>query len=56
MPYKTNKDLPKHVAPLLPALARVIYSGVFNHAWKEYAKPEDRREDASREEMVHQSA
>jgi len=43
MPYKTNKDLPKNVTHVLPAHAQDIYREAFNHAWLEYASPEERQ-------------
>ena len=56
MPYKTNKDLPENVTHVLPAHAQDIYREAFNHAWQEYASPEERRGDASREETAHKVA
>lgn len=56
MPYKTNKDLPDSVIHVLPAHAQDIYREAFNHAWQEYADPEDRRDDATREETAHKVA
>jgi cation transport regulator len=56
MPYKTNKDLPENVTNVLPAHAQDIYREVFNSAWQEYASPEERRGDASREETAHKVA
>ena len=56
MPYKTNKDLPENVIHVLPAHAQDIYRETFNHAWQEYASPEKRRDDASREETAHKVA
>lgn len=56
MPYKTNKDLPENVIQVLPAHAQDIYREAFNHAWQEYASPEERRGDASQEETAHKVA
>ncbi len=56
MSYKTNKDLPENVTNVLPAHAQDIYREAFNHAWQEYASPEDRRGDVSREETAHKVA
>lgn len=56
MPYKTNKDLPKNVTHVLPVHAQDIYREAFNHAWQEYARPDERRDDASREETAHKVA
>ncbi len=56
MPYKTTKDLPERVRENLPAHAQEIYLEAFNNAWDQYAKPEDRRGDATREETAHKVA
>lgn len=56
MPYSTNKDLPENVTHVLPVHAQDIYREAFNHAWKEYSKPEDRQDDASQEETAHKVA
>jgi cation transport regulator len=56
MPYKTNNDLPKNVTHVLPVHAQDIYREAFNHAWQEYANPDERRDDASREETAHKVA
>ena len=49
-PYKDVTDLPESVQKNLPKHAQKIYMEAFNNAWEEYAKPKDRRGDASREE------
>jgi cation transport regulator len=56
MPYKTNNDLPKNVTHVLSVHAQDIYREAFNHAWQEYANPDERRDDASREETAHKVA
>lgn len=56
MPYKSVKDLPERVRENLPEHAQEIYREAFNNAWDQYAKPEDRRGDASREETAHKVA
>ena len=56
MPYESTTDLPKSVRNNLPNHAQVIYKEAFNHAWKEYKNPEDRRDNASQEETAHKVA
>jgi len=56
MPYDRNADLPKSVRDSLPAHAQTIYRKAFDHAFDEYAEPEGRRGDASREETAHKVA
>ena len=56
MPYKDLKDLPERVRENLPKHAQEIYLEAFNNAWDQYAKPEERRGDASREETAHKVA
>jgi len=56
MPYKTNSDLPEPVRHVLPAHAQDIYREAFNSAWKQYADPLARRDEASREEVAHRVA
>lgn len=56
MPYKQNSELPGSVTNVLPAHAQDIYREAFNSAWGEYEKPEDRRDDASQEEVAHRVA
>ena len=48
MPAGVRENLPKH--------AQEIYLEAFNNAWEQYANPEDRRGDASREETAHRVA
>ncbi len=56
MPYKTNKDLPENVSKVLASHAQDIYREAFNHAWEQYANPQERRNDISREETAHKVA
>lgn len=56
MPYKTVNDLPPSVRDNVPAHAQEIYMEAFNSAWEQYDKPEERRDDATREETAHRVA
>ncbi len=56
MPYKDLSDLPDSVKDNLPKHAQEIYRAAYNSAWDEYKDPEDRRDDASREEVSHRVA
>ena len=56
MPYNSLDELPDSVRDNLPNHAQEIYMKAFNNAWDEYADPEDRRGDASREETAHKVA
>lgn len=56
MPYKGLDELPDSVRDNLPNHAQEIYMKAFNNAWDEYADPEERRGDASREETAHKVA
>jgi cation transport regulator len=56
MPYKNCSELPKAVREHLPDQAQRIYMKAFNSAWKQYADPRKRREDASRDETAHRVA
>ncbi len=56
MPYQNLDELPDSVKAHLPRHAQEIYKGAFNHAWNEYADPDKRRGDASREETAHKVA
>jgi len=56
MPYQTRKQLPDSVRDNLPHHAQDIYKEAFNSAWDEYAEPEDRRGDDSRETVAHKVA
>ena len=56
MPYHKLKDLPESVRHSLPKHGQEIYKEAYNSAWEEYKDPEDRYNDASREEVAHQVA
>lgn len=56
MPYEKVTELPESVRNALPHKAQEIYKEAFNNAWEQYADPEDRRGDASREETSHRVA
>ncbi|MDD3014819.1 MAG: ChaB family protein [Candidatus Gastranaerophilales bacterium] len=56
MPYNSNSDLPERVKNVLPGHAQDIYREAFNNAWEQYANPEERRGNESREEVAHKVA
>lgn len=56
MPFPKLADLPESVKSNLPKHAQEIYQAAFNNAWDEYADPEERRGDDSREEVAHKVA
>lgn len=56
MPYQNRSELPDSVKNNLPAHAQDIYKEAYNSAWDEYKDPDDRRGDASREEVSHRVA
>lgn len=56
MPYDNLSDLPKQVRDNLPEHGQEIYRSAYNSAWEQYADPEDRRGDQSREEAAHKVA
>ena len=56
MPYEKISDLPDNVRNHLPNHAQEIYLAAYNSAYGEYDDPEDRRGDASREEVSHKVA
>ncbi|WYM88844.1 ChaB family protein [Methanolobus sp. WCC5] len=56
LPYRSINELPSNVKDNLPKHAREIYKEAFNNAWDQYADPEERRGDASREEVAHRVA
>lgn len=56
MPYTSTSELPDSVKNVLPAHAQDIYKEAFNGAWDEYKDPDDRRDDAGREEVAHRVA
>ncbi len=56
MPYERITELPENVRGVLPEHAQDIYKEAYNSAWDQYDRPEERREDASREETAHKVA
>lgn len=56
MPYPKRSDLPDSVKDNLPAHAQEIYMEAYNSAWDDYKDPDDRRDDATREETAHRVA
>lgn len=56
MPYKSRSELPDTVRSVLPEHAQDIYKEAFNSAYEEYKDPNDRRGDATREEVAHKVA
>ncbi len=56
MPYDKRSELPDSVTDNLPKHAQEIYQSAYNSAWEQYEDPEDRRGDASREEVSHRVA
>lgn len=56
MPYDSVSDLPDQVRKNLPKKAQEIFLAAFNNAWEEYENPEDRRGEASREEVANKVA
>lgn len=56
MPYKNVSYLPDSVKNNLPKHGQEIYLSAFNSAWEQYKNPEDRQNDASREEVSHRVA
>jgi cation transport regulator len=56
MPYSQLSELPDNVSKVLPKHAQEIYQEAFNSAWQQYAKPQDRHSDDSREEVAHKVA
>lgn len=56
MPYNSTEELPDNVRNVLPAHAQDIYKEAFNSAYEEYKDPDERRDNASREEVAHRVA
>jgi cation transport regulator len=56
MPYDRISELPDSVRDHLPKHAQEIYKEAFNSAWDGYKDPDDRRDDASRDETAHKVA
>lgn len=56
MPYSKTSELPDSVKGSLPPAAQDIYLKAFNAAWDQYADPEERRGDDTREATAHKVA
>ena len=56
MPYSSKNDLTDNVKNVLPDHAKEIYKEAFNNSYKEYKDPDDRRDDASREDVARKVA
>ncbi|HRJ06445.1 MAG TPA: putative cation transport regulator ChaB [Candidatus Saccharibacteria bacterium] len=56
MPYSNLNELPDSVKNVLPEHAQDIYKEAFNSAWDQYDTPEERRDNADREETAHRVA
>jgi cation transport regulator len=56
MPFNSTNDLPDSVRNVLPDHAQDIYKEAFNSAYDQYKDPDERRDDASREEVAHRVA
>lgn len=56
MPYASINELPEGVQNVLPKHAQDVYKEAFNSAYDEYADPDERRDDAGREEVAHRVA
>ena len=56
MPYSKKTELPASVKNVLPDHAQDIYKEAFNSAHDEYKDKDDRRDDASREEVARRVA
>lgn len=56
MPYDRIRELPDSVRDNLPKHAQEIFKEAYNSAWEQYADPDDRRGDASREETAYRVA
>lgn len=56
MPYRSINELSDSVRNVLPKHAQEIYKEAYNSAYDKYADPDDRLDDASREEVAHRVA
>lgn len=56
MPYDSISDLPDSVKDSLPEKAQEIFLASYNNAWEKYKDPDDRKGDASREEVAFKVA
>jgi cation transport regulator len=56
VPYDSRQELPDSVKDNLPQQAQDIYREAYNSAWDQYADPDERRGDESREATAHKVA
>lgn len=56
MPYSSINDLPENVVNVLPHHAQEIFKEAFNSAYDQYDKPEERRDNESRENTARKVA
>lgn len=56
MPYNSRDELPDSIKNVLPSHTQDIYKEAFNSAYDEYKDPDDRRDEADREEVAHRVA
>jgi cation transport regulator len=56
VPYASIQELPDSVKDNLPKQAQDIYREAYNSAWDQYADPDERRGDESREATAHKVA
>jgi cation transport regulator len=56
MPYEKLNQLPEQVKSVLPIHGQEIYQAAYNNAWNEYKDPNDRKNNATREETAHKVA
>jgi cation transport regulator len=56
VPYDSREELPDSVKDNLPKQAQDIYREAYNSAWDQYADPDERRGDESREATAHKVA
>jgi cation transport regulator len=56
VPYDSRQELPDSVKDNLPQKAQDIYREAYNSAWDQYADPDERRGDESREATAHKVA
>lgn len=56
MPYDRQEDLPETVKENLPKDAQTIYRKAYTNAYDQYKDPDERYDDASREEVAHKVA
>ena len=56
MPYDSIEELPQKVRSSLSKKAQNIFKEAYNNAWNQYSDPENRRGDASQEEVANRVA